>query len=241
MSKVSLQLNRLRRHYESALVSYDEVSLLDLSHVLRIWTELKIPLKIISPKFSDKKVFKSSTPGRKILKLARRCEYVFAYMPGGVITRANSGVLLSFPHKSDEKLRASISTNQLDTHLEIRNFALIGDNFKTSLYSEFKQETIKAHTFVNWLGTEAVRCGYFDEKGEYKEYSISREMIIKRVANTLDGSHHSTLEGGERDNKFDAPVHRLLKYKVGGLPLPYFILMKISQDIINNSGNMFDE
>ncbi|MFN9387433.1 MAG: hypothetical protein ACK6BU_10800, partial [Cyanobacteriota bacterium] len=68
--------------------------------------------------------------------------------------------------------------------------------------------------------------------GPLETVAISREMIIKRVANTLDGSHASAAGGGEVDNAFDAPVHHLLKYKVGGLPLPYFILLKVAQDIL---------
>jgi hypothetical protein len=46
----------------------------------------------------------------------------------------------------------------------------------------------------------------------------------------------SAAGGGEADNAFDAPVHYLLKYKVGGLPLPYFVLLKIAQDILAIGG-----
>ena len=59
--------------------------------------------------------------------------------------------------------------------------------------------------------------------------------FCKRVANTLDGSHPSAGGGGDTDNVFDAPVQHLLKYQMGGLPLPYFILLKIAQDILDVS------
>lgn len=235
MERVAVQLRRLRRHYDIAVTSYDEVSLLDLSHVLRIWTELKNPLMEISPAFSNKKIFKTSLPGRKLIKEARNCEYVFAYMPGGVITYANNGFLLSVPQEKGKELSVGISMQQFPNKCELKNFSVIFKGFGRSLYAERKQETIKSHTFTNWLGAEAVRCAYFNERGEYKQLAISREMLIKRVANTLDGSHHSNSEGDAVENKFDAPVRHLLGYGIGGLPLPYFILMKTAQDILNNS------
>ena len=56
--------------------------------------------------------------------------------------------------------------------------------------------------------------------------------MVKRVANTLDGSHAS-LAAYESDNRFDPAVRHLLHYQVGGLPLPYFVLLKIAQDILS--------
>lgn len=235
-----MQLERLKRHYETAVSNYDEVSLLDLSHVLRIWTELKKSLKDSHPKFSEKKIFKTSTPGRKIIKEARGFEYVFAYMPSPVITYANDGCFLSVPDTNKKEASASVVMKQTPHHFEIRNFSVIFKSFNRSLYAERKQETIKSHNFINWLGAEAVKGAFFNENKEYKEFSISREMIIKRVANTLDGSHASNSEEAVYNNKFDAPVHYLLKYSVGGLPLPYFILMKTAQDILGNSKHLLD-
>ena len=238
MEKVIVHLNRLRRHYDTALNYYDEAALLDLSNILRIWTEMKNPLKEISPKFSAQKIFKTSMPGRKIIKLSHNLEYVFAYMPTPVVTCANNGKSLSVPVDKSKEFSASIIMNQKDDRLEIRNFSAIGKSFRGSITAERNQEIIKSHTFINWLGAEAVRCAYLDDNDEYKEYAISREMLIKRVANTLHGSHYSTMEDNSTLNKFDAPIHHLLKFKVGGLPLPYFILMKTAQDIIYNSNKI---
>jgi hypothetical protein len=83
------------------------------------------------------------------------------------------------------------------------------------------------------MGAEAVRLSFPTGTGDLKSLAISREMIIRRVANTLDGSHPSaaTTTGGT-ENSFDPAVHHLLKYQMGGLPLPYFILLKIAQDIL---------
>ena len=81
------------------------------------------------------------------------------------------------------------------------------------------------------FGAEAVRVCFAGADATLKTIAISREMIIKRVANTLDGSHPSA-SASDADNIFDAPVHHLLRYIVGGLPLPYFLILKIAQDIL---------
>ena len=59
-------------------------------------------------------------------------------------------------------------------------------------------------------------------------------MFIKRMANTFDGSHPSIAKDEDNyNNKFDEPIRSLLHlHLMGGLPLPYFILLKIAQDIL---------
>lgn len=84
MNTVHLHLERLRRHYEVAVHTYDHVSLLDLSHALRNWVELKQALKTIAPKFSTALAFKTAIPAKKIFKVVRGHQFVIAYMPGGV-------------------------------------------------------------------------------------------------------------------------------------------------------------
>ena len=77
LGNVGLHLERLRRHYEAAVRSYDDVALLDLSHVLRIWTELKIPLAQHVPAFRTTIAFKTGMPSRKVLRAAKGHRYVF--------------------------------------------------------------------------------------------------------------------------------------------------------------------
>ena len=82
MNTVFLHLERLRRHYEVAVRTYDQVSLLDLSHALRVWTELKKPLQSLAPKFSNAIAFKTGVPAKKVLKAARGHNYVsVSYTP----------------------------------------------------------------------------------------------------------------------------------------------------------------
>ena len=77
--------------------TYDEISLLDLAHTLRIWTELKKPLQDVAPEFSNSISFKTGSPTPRVLKAARGSDNVFCYMPGGVVTFANKGHLAQGP------------------------------------------------------------------------------------------------------------------------------------------------
>lgn len=76
MQTVLLHLERLRRHYEAAVRAYDHVSLLDLSHSLRRWTELKTPLIQLAPRFSTTLAFKTAIPAKKVLRAARGRTFV---------------------------------------------------------------------------------------------------------------------------------------------------------------------
>ena len=55
MKNYKLQLNRLKRHYETSINTYDVISFLDLAHSLRIWTELKNNVEEDFPELRFKK------------------------------------------------------------------------------------------------------------------------------------------------------------------------------------------
>lgn len=234
MNKILLQLERLRRHYDVAVRTYDHVALLDLSHSLRIWVELKQPLLSIAPAFSNSLSFKTAIPARKVLKAARGHSFVFSYMPGGVITYASRGHLASGPGMgaNDGDFTVGVALKLSTDYIELGKYCIISKSLEQPLIKALEAESTKRCTYPQWLAAEVVRVSCPNQKGNLETISISREMIIKRVANTLDGSHPSAAGGGDVDNVFDEPVQRLLEYQMGGLPLPYFILLKIAQDIL---------
>lgn len=236
MKTVLLHLERLRRHYDVAVRSYDQVAFLDLSHTLRIWIELKQPILSIAPAFGTTISFKTGIPAKKLLKAARGHPYVFCYMPGGVITYASNGHLVSAPEMEHDagEFATGIAVKIMSDHTWLGKFCIVATSFDQPLIKAMDADTQTRCNYQQWLGAEAVRLCRRDLDGSLKVTSISREMIVKRVANTLDGSHPSAA-ASDTDNVFDAPVHHLLKYIVGGVPLPYFILLKIAQDILANA------
>jgi len=232
MYRVIAQYERLRRHYELSEKTYDHVAFLDLSHTLRIWEELKQALSKTDASLTSKALFKSATPNRKILKSFSNLEYIVGFMPDGITTQASQGNLFDWNEKEgDFSIGGSVSR---DENLRITmesfyfQFGEVNDN-KKSLITNPK---IKRLNYIQWLGAEIIKINYRNEEGVLKGISIPRGVFIKRVANILDGSHTSLETGGNFDNKYGPPIKFLMDFKCGGCPIPYYLLLKVAQDII---------
>ena len=236
MQTVLLHLERLRRHYTAAVRTYDHVSLLDLSHSLRVWADLKLALPNIAPAFATTLAFKTAIPAKKVLRAARGKRFVFSYMPGGVITYAGNGQIASGPELGNPNSPFTMGAAVMlraDGAMELKNYCIVGLAFEQPLIKALGAEDVTRCNYMQWMGAEAVRLSYPADDGTLKKLAITREMIVRRVANTLDGSHPSAAGTNEdKENSFDPAVHHLLQYQMGGLPLPYFILLKIAQDIL---------
>lgn len=233
MQTVLGHLERLRRHYSHSVRTYDDISLVDLSHVLRIWTELKVPLRKLAPKFATTFAFKTAIPPKKLLRAARGNQFIFACMPGMVITYA-SKELVSGPPPAPWHQSVVIKRNE-DGSTELDNFYFVGAVLEEPIRGLGKTADQTRCNYENWLSSEAVRVCYPDDAGRLKVMMISREKIIKRVANTLDGSHPSAaaVSSDVEEKDIDSAIRFLLQFGMGGLPLPYFILLKIAQDILS--------
>jgi len=233
LQKVIVQLERLGRHYNHSVRNYDEISLLDLSHALRIWADLKVPLREFAPKFATTSTFKTAIPPKKLLRAARGNQFIFACMPGRVITFA-SKELVSGPTPAPWHQSVEIRRNE-DGSTALDKFYFVGAVLEEPIRGLGKTADQTRCNYENWLGSEAVRVCYADDAGRLQEMKISREKIIRRVANTLDGSHPSVVAsvGDVKEKDIDSAIRFLLQFKMGGLPLPYFILLKIAQDILS--------
>ncbi len=228
-----IHLERLRRHFEAARRSYDAVTLLDLSHSLRIWADLKETLPAAFPRFQSTIAFRTAIPARKVLRAARGHEYVFSYLPGGTTTYASNGHLASGPGmEKGRSFTVGVLVRPQRDSIELKNFSVVFAPLEQSLIRALRAEQVKRCNYVHWMGAEAVRLNFPDADGNLKLTTLSREKVIRRVANTLDGSHPSRPSSEVPENEFDAAVRRLLQFRVGGLPLPYFVLLKCAQDIV---------
>ena len=243
MKRILVQLERLENHYNKALATYELSYLLDLSHILRVWTELVDALPGYYPDFSNKKKFKSAGPTKKLTRLISKDQYVLSYLPCGVTTNVNASEMVSVPDEFGEEGQIGISVNRSGPPNNYNKFSFIDksvNHYATTfigvenLFLRIldKQKTDR-YTFKSWMQTEIVRIAYKkDNKLDRK--IINRETLIKRAANILDASH-SSLSADEGSNIYDDAVKTLLKFKCGGLPLVYFLLLSIAQDILNNT------
>lgn len=233
MHKYALQLERLRRHYETAVRTYDVIGFWDLSNALRIWADLKSVLHTEVPAFATTLAFKSGAPSRGLTRLAHGHAYVFAFMPGGVTTYASNGSIAASSVEAGRGTLGAWVKKNSDGSIELKNFCFIADAVDDPLSRALMSEQVSRCNFINWLGAEAARVSYRTDDGVLDGATISREQLIRRVANTMDGSHpSSTIGDSEFVNRFDGPVRHLLKSSMGGIHLPYFILLKVAQDLL---------
>lgn len=233
MEQIRIQLRRLEKHYKEALHTYDDVAILDLSHSLRIFTEIKDNLMENYPDVKQKAAFVSAIPINKMMKHISKCEYVMSYLPNeGVTTYASNGQLASRDSLAGH-IKFSYATNlkiNTDKSISLRQFCYVAKFLKPEDHNLIKQEKKSHNNFTNWMNSEIVRLQFKDNDQNLQKFTITREMLIKRVANCYDASHSSL--NSDNKNRFDSAISHLMNYKCGGLPLPYFLLLKAAKDIL---------
>jgi hypothetical protein len=86
-------------------------------------------------------------------------------------------------------------------------------------------------TFSEWLAS-----GIFDAPSTneaHPKLTVSREILIKRVANVLGASHpEGTDFTDETENRFDPCIRELHQILIVGHPATYHQLLEIAQDIL---------
>jgi len=252
MKNILLQFERLRRHYEQVVRTYDEVSLLDLTHSLRNWTELAGTLQELAPVFSDAMAFRTSSPTKRASRSIKGYRYVLAYMPGGALTYANINNIFSSPELGEmgfmenggvkasssptvkEPYLISITLKATHETLELSRLCLVVGDANENMRRLLTGQDIQRRKFKQWLESECVKLSYINADNKLEFFTISLKTLIRRVSNNLTGASHPLInsENFDQENRFDAPIKYLFEYKVGGLPLPYFIILKAAQDII---------
>jgi hypothetical protein len=234
MIDVDVQLKRLQRHFEHSRDTYDEVSLLDLAHSLRVWSEMPPFLEKNYPAFSSTKRFRSGAPPKKVVNAAKNAPFVFAYLAGPLFTRASNGQLIAGPTRtSTSDFSSGCSLRMRADGIEIAHYAFVDAGLDPAIVKAMASETTTRLNFRQWLGSEAIKLRSANSDGKLTTLSIARHNLIKRVANTMGASHPESDTGSTGQvNSFDEPIRLLMDHKVGGLPLPYFVLMKCAYDIL---------
>lgn len=239
LDKVRGNLKRLQRHYELAVRTYDEIALADLSHILRIWSEMKSDLVRIIPSLSSSREFRAGYPTKHVRRILAGHEFVLSYLPEGTITFASKGDLIQLPQiwgTTPGTLATTVKVND-DHSVEMKQFVAVRTKLVEEQVNSLSKWDTKCFGYQAWFSTEAVRVGTSKVGGNGMFESISRDELIKCVANKYGGSH-SGLVTDERGkaSKFDSTVAYLMEFHWGGLPLPYFVLLKTAQDILDFVG-----
>lgn len=229
---ISLNLERLHRQYQLSVKQYDEVSLLDLSHALRQWVDMQDGVQDYLTQHRPAQTFSTYSLRPDLLKACHGAKYIVTYFVKGVTTYASDNALLSFvyslggqPNTMSFGVRPLSGGGLIATY-----FYCIAESRIRYDYDPATAFRIQETTFKGWLDTEVVRVRFMDKTQKLDEKIINRVMLIKRVANNLGGSHPAGVF--EVAHNYDKAIEFLLDYKIGGIPLPYYILLKSAYDIL---------
>jgi hypothetical protein len=230
-SEFQIHLKRLKQHHDTCIEKYDEISLLDLSHALRMWADLKVPLSAL-PSVAAARVFKWSTPTKQVRKLVTGKKFIFAIFPGGLTLNPSLASEVSGPPRTVADHFYLIRTAAKGGQNSVSLFQYCFIAGKTAIDAD--TSLIKDHVcnFKEWLEKEAVLVSFRNSQGLIEERSISRNDLIRRTANILNGSHPAIANNGYWANVLDPAILYLAKVPVGKIPLLYLALLKISQDIL---------
>lgn len=231
---VKIQYDRLRRHYTANLNGYDQIALLDLAHALRFFTEIP---GLIDDKYGPKLLNANFNAGMK--RIMRGAEFSYCYLPeDGVTVKAKIGWngMFEFHGPSNDQFSIGGTTKlEANQRISIKEFFLIYRELspvEIQLLNSYSQAvTYTKVGLKDYLNAIAVRFQFANESPKF----ISRIELIKRVANEYDASHASHADKPDDFvNHFSAPVQRLMQYSCADLPLPFFVLMHISKNILTS-------
>lgn len=228
--KININYERLLRQYEINVLKFDKPALLDLSHMLRIWVEMKNDVQTYLDINESAPIFTNYQLNGKMKKLLWGKDYIFTCFPGSITTMAANDIIMSSSDNFDLKKFTIMSKVKREKNggLSFKNFLIIFSLLTSDEESIFKEIQGKNIQFTGWMQSEIVKLSFNEQN--LPPIGISREILIKRVANILGGSHP---EGnGDSTNKYDPYINKLMQYDISGLPSPYLMLLKTAKDIL---------
>jgi hypothetical protein len=240
-------LTRLKRQYDICVTGYDRPALKDLASILRLWVDMKQEVNYYLTVNRPASLFSAYSISKELKSLIRDREYLLVNFPRGIIvntipTGAGAKSLLVGSPKREEptEIFFNIKSDKISNTVFKLSHIITLYTKKTSTQEAekiadkaFRLEKAK---FGIWLDYPAVHLGTLNKEGKFIPYVMSRENIIKRVANALGASHPRGAE--ETTNSFDPAIFHLMDYTALEMPLPYLILVKIAHDILEAFGRL---
>jgi hypothetical protein len=206
-----VQFKRLHRHTEAAISAKDEVSILDMTHCLRIWVEMRSAVDEHLHNQHEHIKWPNPTRDKQLRRIFGGTEFLHVPLATGIKTEGMQvkGITVVAKALTPEEVQQRYRAGPPQDH-------------PTGL------------TFSQWLGSAVVRVTK-DEAGQSLVRDISRDMLIKRVANFLGASHPFGLEAStEYENSFDPYIRELHDIEVAdGHRLTHYQFMEIAQTIVD--------
>jgi hypothetical protein len=234
VKELSLQLLRLERHHLAARATYDEISLRELAHALRVWCDISESGLLERVASAERKVFRTQSPDSKFFRKLPGRTAVLSMLVEGVATFANGGHIAGL--KKDQNLDPCV-------YVRFRQLSPSGLVFKQYLYTSpahdvpiaelFNRTFLQRKKFSDWLQSPAVylRGNFATEHGIS---AVSVQSLIERVANEYGASHPAgAIAERHLDKANSAAVKWLFEHRVAGLPLPYLLLLSFAERILS--------
>lgn len=214
---IFIQFKRLERHYHESLKQKDVISFLDLSHCLRIWVDMKTHIDTLAEAKGIQLKLTNTTTQKSIKKILRGSKYTYLPLGSGV---ESPGV----------EVKGVRIINKTLSPEEIKKLYEAGPPIAQSTKLRFSE----------WIASGIYEVPSKDEA--HPQIRITREILIKRVANILGASHPiGTEEGDERENKFDPYILELHNISLAdGYPATYYQLLEIADDILIATQGLFE-
>ncbi len=186
--------------------------------------------------YQPREVFKSSTPAKKLVRALCGRTYILFSMPSTVHTAASKNQL-GFTgdgiHAGGNATVGATARFNENGSLDISAYYYVKGEVEPPLRSLLGEGQVSRGNYAQWLGSEVIRLSYPGVDGQCTPVGISRENLIRRMANTFNASHPRDPDVSENmEHVLDPAIQFMMKYTVAGLPVPYFILLKAAQDII---------
>ena len=206
---IKLQIKRLERHLLLAK-NGDEVAFLDLAHSLRVVSELKAQIDDLIKNSQLSTEWPNINKNNKIKKLLRGSKYF--EIP-----------LVSKKENPQQGIQIK--------DLKIINRALSAEEVKDLYLAGPLVEKPTNLTFSQWLASEVI---YTTDK-DNRRIGITRETLIKRIANLLGGSHPNGSENDTtEENFFDHYVRELNSMRVAeDYPVTYYQLIEMAEIVVD--------
>lgn len=197
-----LQLERMSRHFASAISSYDKISLLDLAHSMRVLCDQKTRIDDLLADRSIQIQLPAARPSTSLQrKHQRRYDYFWLRFPGGVP-------------------RDDIELSEL--------LLCRGGSFGSRKSFQYDRNALVfCRRFTDWLALPFVEFHRLPD-GESGFATISREVLIRRVSNLFGGSHPHVHASDEIGSKYDKYVVFLHGMESAGAPATYYALLNIA-------------
>lgn len=212
IAHIKLQYARLERHHSMALREKDPISFLDLAHTLRVWIDMKSSIDdLAKEKAVTLGLTNFSTPN-EVKNILRGSKHTYLPLASGV---ESPGIEVK--------------------GVRVINRALSAEEIKKLCKSGPPVAQKSKLSFSEWLAS-----GVYEVPSDVEQHphlKISREILIKRVANILGASHPAGTEVAEAaENRFDPYVLDLHGVQLAdGYPATYYQLLEIANDILEKT------